>query len=70
MIELFPNVPGYVREQAKFWVDFALKQKNPFEGAKMVSNFANSCQTEEDKEFVNFYFNLRLEQIRNESNND
>ena len=55
MIELFPNVPGYIRDLAKNWVDLALQQPNPFEGVKMVSNFANSCQTEEEKEFVDFY---------------
>ena len=36
----------------------------------MVSDFANSCINEEDKEFVDFYFKLRLEQLKNESNND
>lgn len=70
MIELFPNVPGYIRDLAKNWVDLALQQPNPFEGVKMVSNFANSCQTEEEKKFVDFYFRLRLEQLRNESSND
>ena len=70
MIELFPNVPQHIRDLAKEWVDLALRQSNPFEGVKMVSNFANSCSTEEEKEFVDFYFRLRMEQIKNESNND
>ena len=70
MVELFPNVPEHIRELAKNWVDLALKQPNPFEGVKMVSNFAHSCKTEEEKEFVDFYFRLRLEQLKNESNND
>ena len=70
MIELFTNVPDYVKELAKYWVDLALQQKNLFEGVKMVSEFANSCLTEEDREFVDFYFKLRLEQLKNENNND
>ena len=70
MIELFPNTPQYIRDLAKYWVDLALKQKNIFEGVKMVSDFANTCINEEDKEFVDFYFKLRLEQLRNESSND
>lgn len=70
MIELFPNVPQHIRDLTKEWVDLALRQSNPFEGVKMVSNFANSCSTEEEKEFVDFYFRLRMEQLRNEDDSD
>lgn len=70
MVELFANVPEYIRELAKYWVDLALKQRNPMDSIKMVLEFANSCPTEEEKDFVDFYFRLRLEQIKNENNND
>ena len=43
MVELFPNTPQYIRDLAKYWVDLGLKQKNLFEGVKMVSDFTNYC---------------------------
>lgn len=70
MIEIYGDIPQKVRDQAKFWADMALNQPNLYDGAKMMSEYANSCESEEEKEFVDFYFRLRLEQFKNESNND
>ena len=70
MVEIFYNIPPHIKELAKNWVDLALRQTNPFEAVKMISNFANSCSTEEERDFVDFYFKLRLERLLNEHNND
>lgn len=70
MIEIFPNVSEQTRQFAKYWVDLALKQPKPIDGLKMVSDFSDSCFTEEEKNFVDFYFYMRMEQLKNESNND
>ena len=70
MQEIFKQIPDRIKEQAKHWVDLALKQKNPYDAAAMVAEYANSCFNEEEKDFVDFYFNLRLEELLNENNND
>lgn len=70
MQEIFKQIPDRIKEQAKYWVDLALKQKNPYDAAAMVAEYANSCFNEEEKDFVDFYFNLRLEELLNENNND
>ena len=70
MVEIFYDIPPHIKELAKNWVDLALRQTNPFEAVKMISNFANSCSTEEERDFVDFYFKLRLERLLNEHNND
>ena len=70
MVELFADIPNRIREQAKFWVDLALQQNNPADTIKMVADYANSCINEEEREFVDFYFKMRLQQLENENNND
>ena len=70
MVEIFYDIPPHIKELAKNWVDLALQQTNPFDAVKMISNFADSCSTEEERDFVDFYFKLRLERLLNEHNND
>ena len=70
MIELFSNIPQRIREQSEFWVNLALKQSNLADGIKMIYDYTNSCLNEEEKDFIDFYFNLKMEQLKNESNND
>ena len=70
MKELFTDVPEIVRAQARFWVEMGLRQRNPLDGLKMISEYANSCSNEEEKAFVDFYFHMRMEQLKNENNND
>lgn len=67
MIELFANIPEYVKNQTKFWVDLALQQKDLISGAKMVADYAKTCQNEEERDFVDFYFNLRIQELINEN---
>ena len=70
MVEIFADIPEHIKELAKNWVDLALRQKSPIDAIKMITEFANSCNTEEEKEFIDFYFRLRLEQLQNESDTD
>ena len=70
MIEIFSDVPEQTRILAKFWVDLALQQSNPMAAAKIVSSYADSCGPR-DREYLNFYFNMRLmEQMKNEDIDD
>ena len=67
MIEIYANIPQTIREQAKFWADMALSQKNGFDAARMMNEYLNSCENEEEKDFVNFYFKLRIAELNHEN---
>ena len=66
MVELFADVSKQVKDRAKFWVDIALLNPNPMERAQEILNFRNSLKREDEKEFVDFYVNLRALQARDE----
>lgn len=66
MQELFPNIPEVVRKNAEFIFDMALRQKNLLSTIKVLNEYTNTCASDEEKEFVEFYFNMRMEQMLNE----
>ena len=75
MAKLFTNVSKTVKDRAKFWVDIAMLNPNPQEAAKEIISFQKTLNTEEEKDFVDFYFNMRMLQERedeklNESNSN
>ena len=70
MIELFTNVSKKVKDETKFWVDIAMLNPNPQEGAKEILAYQNTLKTEEEKDFVDFYFNLRMLQEREDEKLD
>ena len=65
MVELFADIPEYVKVQSKFWVDLALSQNDPLAAIQMMESYRNSCLNEREKEFVDFYFNMRVEDLTN-----
>lgn len=66
MQELFPNIPESVRKNAEFIFDMALRQKNLLSMVNTLNEYTNTCSSEEEKEFVEFYFNMKMEQMLNE----
>lgn len=66
MTELFADVSKQIKDRAKFWVDIALLNPNPMERAQEILKFRNSLEREDEKEFVDFYVNLRALQARDE----
>lgn len=66
MYELFPDIPETVRKNAEFMFDMALRQKNLLSTIKVLNEYTNTCASDEEKEFVEFYFNMRMEQMLNE----
>lgn len=70
MVEIFANIPEEVKEQTRLIANFIFSQLEPEAGLKFMESYISSCQDEEEKEFVRFYFNMRMEQILNEGNND
>ena len=69
-IEIFANIPEEVREQTRLIANFIFSQLDPEAGLKFMESYIASCDNEEEKEFIRFYFNMRMEQLLNENNND
>lgn len=64
MKEIFNNISQRTKEQVRFWVNVALTKENPIDAAKVISNFSKTLKTEEEQNFLDFYFNMRLLQLK------
>lgn len=67
MTELFTELPDNVKHQAEKFVDMTLQNDDPFDIVNILNEYTNSCQSEEEREFVQFYINMRLEEMKNGS---
>jgi hypothetical protein len=68
MTELFTNVRDEVKEVADMAWRLAISQKNPINAAEFLNNTTNYYKnifTEEEIEFLQFYFNMKMEMIKN-----
>lgn len=70
MIELFANVPQQTKNRLKFWLEMLSKEKNPIIWSRKILDFRETLQTEEEKEFVDFYINYLGELKKNEDNSN
>ena len=70
MIELFTNVPQQTKNRLKFWLEMLSKEKNPITWSRKILDFREKLQTEEEKEFVDFYINYLGELKKNEDNSN
>ena len=70
MIELFTNVPQQTKNRLKFWLEMLSKEKNPIIWSRKILDFRETLQTEEEKEFVDFYINYLGELKKNEDNSN
>ena len=65
MVELFENIPEEAKKRAEFVFDMALRQNDMLNAVKILNEYTNSCVDEEEQEFVEFYFKMRLEELLN-----
>ena len=70
MIELFTNMPQQTKNRLKFWLEMLSKEKNPITWSRKILDFRETLQTEEEKEFVDFYINYLGELKKNEDNSN
>jgi hypothetical protein len=63
MTEIFTNIPEEVKEQTKLIVNFIFSQLDPESGLKFIESYISSCENEEERDFIRFYFNMRMEQL-------
>lgn len=69
MTEIFNDIPENIKILIKTWADVAFNKPNPLESAEMLTFFENAkTLSDRIKEYAEFYFKLRMEQLKNESN--
>ena len=67
MQEIFENISNNVKEIADVAWRLASAQKSPLEAAKFldnVTNYYDKIMTEEEIEFLRFYFNMKMEMMK------
>lgn len=70
MIELFAGLPSNLKIQIQKFIDGILNKYDLIEAVKIIADFSNSCSSEEEQDFIDFYFNMKMEQLKNESNSN
>ena len=70
MTELFENLSEETKQMITSYIDMALIAVEPMKLPQLISDFANTMTTEEASDFVDFYFKLKLEELRNGDNNN
>lgn len=66
MIELFPNISEKVRTNAEVAWRLAQTFHNPLTVVKFLNDYTTAAPTEEERDFLQFYFNLQMELLKNE----
>ena len=67
MQEIFQNVSDRTKEIAEISWRLAVSQRNPIEAAEFlntVTNYYDKILNEEDIEFMRFYFNMKMEAMK------
>lgn len=70
MTEIFENIPEYVKKQTECFVDLALQQKDLFSTINALKEYRNTCSNDEERDFLDFYFSMRMEQLKNENSSN
>lgn len=61
MVELFPNVPEYVRRQTEFWIDMAMRENTLTGALNIIQKYMKSLDDQENRDYVAFAFTTRME---------
>ena len=61
MIELFPNVPEYIRRQTNFWIDMAMREDTLIGALNIIQKYMQTLKDEENRDYVAFAFTTRME---------
>ena len=67
MEEIFKNISNEVKEIAAVAWKLALSQKDPVNAAKFldtVTNYYKNIYTEDEIEFLQFYFKMQMEMMK------
>ena len=68
MIELFQHLSNETKQMIETYVDMTLLHAEPLKIPMLINDFAKVMTTDEAKDFVDFYFRLKMEELRNGDN--
>lgn len=63
MIEIFDTIPEEIKKSTETIFNIALMQKSVSAAAKLLNNYVESCINDEEREFANFYFQMKFEEL-------
>ena len=69
MIELFTDVPVIIKQELAHIIDIAVNSMNLKDCAELIAAFAKERPNNE-QDFIDFYFHLKMEQLKNEDNSN
>ena len=72
MVEIFRDINEITKEAAALIWELALTKRNPVEMADFLNEKTNEFRkivTEQDIEFLQFYFKMKMEEMKNEGHN-
>lgn len=69
MTELFTNIPTEIKKQHSEFIDFIFLHYDAQSAAKIILEYVKTCIDIDEQEFIDFYFNLKMEQLLNENSN-
>ena len=66
MEELFPDVSTTFKKQVAFLVERALYEEDILKAVKMIKDFTDTCINESEKDFIQFYLQLKSLELEEE----
>lgn len=70
MIKLFDEIPRDIRDSIVIYIEYTILKAPQYSWAELVFGLSQQYQSEEIKDFIDFYFNMRMEQLKDESSDD
>ena len=67
MTELFADIPDEVKHQAEIVFNLAIMQNNVPAAVELLQAYLTTCTNEEERDFADFYFSMKLEELVNGS---
>ena len=69
MIELFTDIPVIIKQELARIIDIAVDSMDLKDCAELVAAFAKE-RPDNEQDFIDFYFHLKMEQLKNEDNSN
>ena len=69
MTEIFTNISSNVKSTVEAAWNIAAAQKEPAQAVEFLNNFTNyysHLYTDEEMDFIRFYFNMKMEELKNQ----
>lgn len=67
MIEIYNDINNEIKDIARMAWSMAISLKNPIESANFLNSITEYCRnlyTEKEVEFLQFYFNMQMEMMK------